>query len=113
MSETVQSDHKYRRDVGTFGVAFLVLNGLIGSGIFALPELLHQAVGTFAPWMMLACALLISSVAFCFANLASLTDRSGCPLRFVADAFGPFTGFQIGWVFYFYLWRPESSADGR
>ena len=68
MSETVQSDHKYRRDVGTFGVAFLVLNGLIGSGIFALPELLHQAVGTFAPWMMLACALLISSVAFCFAN---------------------------------------------
>jgi amino acid transporter len=74
---------------------------LIGSGIFALPELLHQAVGTFAPWMMLACALLISSVAFCFANLASLTDRSGGPQRFVADAFGPFPGFQIGWVFYF------------
>jgi amino acid transporter len=92
---------EYRREVGTAGVVFLVVNGLIGSGIFALPELLHRAVGTFAPWLMLASALLIASVFFCFAELARLTDRSGGPQRFVTDAFGRFPGFQVGWLFYF------------
>ena len=93
--------HQYRRDVGTAGAALLVVNGLIGSGIFALPELLHQAVGTFAPWLLLAGAVLIGSVFFCFAELARLTDRSGGPQRYVTDAFGRFPGFQVGWLFYF------------
>jgi amino acid transporter len=92
---------EYRRDVGTAGALFLVVNGLIGSGIFALPELLHQAVGTFAPWLMLAGAVAITSVFFCFADLARLTDRSGGPQRYVTDAFGRFPGFQVGWLFYF------------
>lgn len=97
------TDHgqEYRRDVGTVGVVFLVVNGLIGSGIFGLPELLHQAVGTFAPWLMLAGAMLIASVFFCFAELARLTHRSGGPQRFVTDAFGGFPGFQVGWLWYF------------
>jgi amino acid transporter len=93
--------HAYRRDVGAFGVAFLVVNGVVGAGIFALPELLHQAVGSFAPWLILAGAFLIGSVTFCFAALSSLTDRSGGPQRYVTDAFGRFPGFQIGWLFYF------------
>lgn len=97
---TQQAD-KYRRDLGTVGVTCLVVNGLIGAGIFALPELLHQAVGTFAPWLMLCGAFLISSVVFCLAELSSLTDRSGGPQRFVTDAFGRFPGFQVGWLFYF------------
>jgi len=97
------TDHgqEYRRDVGTVGVVFLVVNGLIGSGIFGLPELLHQAVRTFAPWLMLAGAMLIASVFFCFAELARLTHRSGGPQRFVTDAFGGFPGFQVGWLWYF------------
>src|SRR5687768_4898039 len=92
---------KYRRDMGVLGVVFLVVNGVIGAGIFALPELLHQAVGTFAPWLILAGAVLIGCVVVCFAALTSLTDRSGGPQRFVTDAFGSFPGFQIGWIFYF------------
>ena len=95
------SENKYRRDIGILGVAFIVMNGLIGAGIFALPELLHQAVGVFAPWLMLAGACLFASVTYCFAALASLTDRSGGPQRFVTDAYGNFPGFQVGWLFYF------------
>ena len=91
----------YRRDMGMLGIAFLVVNGVIGAGIFALPELLHLAVGGFAPWLILGGAVLIGCVVVCFAALASLTDRSGGPQRFVTDAFGSFPGFQIGWLFYF------------
>lgn len=93
--------NKYRRDMGMPGVAFLVVNGAIGAGIFALPELLHEAVGAFAPWLILAGAAMIGCVVVCFAALTGLTDRSGGPQRFVTDAFGSFPGFQIGWLFYF------------
>lgn len=90
----------YRRDVGTAGVVFMVVNGVIGAGIFALPEMLHAAVGRFAPWLVLGASVTTFFVAYCFANLASLTDRSGGPQRYVTDAFGPFSGFQAGWLFY-------------
>lgn len=92
---------RYRRDVGTAGLVFLVINGMVGAGIFGLPELLHQAVGTFAPWLILAGALFIGTVTICFASLSRLTDRSGGPSRYVTDAFGFFPGFQIGWLLYF------------
>lgn len=87
--------------MGTVGAAFLIVNGMIGAGIFGLPELLHQAVGSFAAWLVLAGALMMATVFYCFAALTSLTDRSGGPQRFVTDAFGRFPGFQIGWLFYF------------
>ncbi|WP_265571242.1 APC family permease [Sphingomicrobium nitratireducens] len=91
---------KYRRDMGTLGVAFLVVNGLIGAGIFGLPEVLHQAVGTFAPWLLLIGGLLVMSIVICFAELTKLTDRSGGPQRFVGDAWGAYPGFVIGWTYY-------------
>ena len=43
--ENSDERQEYRRDVGTAGIVFLVVNGLIGSGIFALPELLHESAG--------------------------------------------------------------------
>ncbi|MCJ7420657.1 APC family permease [Sphingomicrobium astaxanthinifaciens] len=91
---------KYRRDMGTLGVLFIVVNGLIGAGIFGLPELLHGAVGGFAPWLLLVGGLLVMSIVLCFAELTRLTDRSGGPQRFVTDAFGRFAGFEVGWTFY-------------
>ena len=94
------SGGKYRRDVGTIGVVFMVINGVIGAGIFGLPEMLHAAVGTFAPWLVLLASLATAFVALCFADLASMTDRSGGPQRYVTDAFGHFFGFQAGWLFY-------------
>ena len=92
---------KYRRDLGRLGASLLVVNGAIGAGIFGMPEVLHEAVGKFAPWLVLAAATMIASVVYCFALLTSLTDRSGGPQRFVTDAFGRFPGFQVGWLFYF------------
>ncbi|MEN3973236.1 APC family permease [Sphingomicrobium sp. XHP0235] len=91
---------KYKRDMGTLGVAFITINGLIGAGIFGLPEVLHEAVGSFAPWLLLIGGALVMSIVVCFAELTRMTDRSGGPQRFVTDAYGRFAGFQIGWTFY-------------
>ena len=91
----------YRRDIGTLGAIFLVVNSMIGAGIFALPETLHSAVGTFAPWLLVLAGLGMGSVALCYARLSSLTERSGGPQRYVTDAFGLLAGFEAGWLFYF------------
>ena len=96
---TTQTD-KYRRDMGTFGVLFIVVNGLIGAGIFGLPEVLHDAVGEFAPWLLLIGGALVMAIVLCFAELTKLTDRSGGPQRYVGDAWGDFAGFQVGWTFF-------------
>ncbi|MEM6672497.1 MAG: APC family permease [Planctomycetota bacterium] len=81
-------------------VLLIVINGLIGAGIFGLPEALHQAVGTFAPWLLLLGGALVMAITVCFAELARLTDRSGGPQRFVGDAFGDYPGFVVGWTFF-------------
>lgn len=91
---------KYRRDMGAFGVLFIVVNGLIGAGIFGLPEVLHVAVGEFAPWLLLLGGMAVSAIVVCFAELTKLTDRSGGPQRYVSDAWGDFAGFQVGWAFF-------------
>lgn len=91
---------KYRRDLSTLGVLFIVVNGLIGAGIFGLPEALHAAVGNFSPWLLLLGGALVMSVVICFGELTKLTDKSGGPQRYVGDAFGHYTGFVVGWTFY-------------
>lgn len=91
---------KYRRDMGMFGVFFIVVNGLIGAGIFGLPEALHAAVGTFAPWLLLIGGILVMAIVVCFVELTRLTDRSGGPQRYVGDAFGAYPGFIVGWTFF-------------
>lgn len=91
---------KYRRDMGTIGVLFIVVNGLIGAGIFGLPEALHKAVGYFAPWLLLIGGVLVMTIVICFAELTKLTERSGGPQRYVGDAFGAYPGFIVGWNFY-------------
>jgi len=91
---------KYRRDMGTFGVLFIVVNGLIGAGIFGLPEALYNSVGSFSPWLLLIGGILVMSVVICFAELTKLTEKSGGPQRYVGDAFGTYPGFVVGWTFF-------------
>ena len=88
------------RVVGAFGASLLPVNGMVGSGIFAVPALVYAGVGEFAPWMFVAVALLFLPIVWCFAQLAGRFDRSGGPQLYVQAAFGPFLGFQAGWMRY-------------
>ena len=89
-----------RRDVGIWGAAFLALNGMIGAAIFGLPGMLDTAVGSFAPWLLLIAGIGMMPVALCYADLAGRFDSSGGPQLYASAAFGPFVGFQAGWMLY-------------
>ena len=85
------------RTVGIFGMSLLQINGMIGSGIFALPAVLAAGVGSFAPILMLLGGVLFLPLALVFAWLATRFDNSGGPVLYGQAAFGSFAGFQAGW----------------
>lgn len=85
------------RTVGFWGSSLFQINGMIGSGIFALPAVLVAAVGSFAPWLMILGGILFLPLALTFAWLAARFDGSGGPVLYGQAAFGSFAGFQAGW----------------
>ena len=78
----------------------LVVNGLIGAGIFGLPSGAAALAGEYCVLVYAFCALLILPIILCFAELGSYFRGTGGPIRYGTLAFGPFVGFQGGWLYY-------------
>jgi amino acid transporter len=89
-----------RRDIGFFGAAFLVLNAMIGAGIFALPGKVAVNAGMLSPWLFLAVGVVFLAVVLTFAELSSYFRRSGGPVLYATYAFGPLAGFGTGWILF-------------
>ena len=88
------------RGIGTLGGSFLVLNGMIGAGIFALPPAVAERAGVLSPWLFLGAGLLIIMVVLTFAELGSYFRASGGPALYTTQAFGPLVGFGTSWIYY-------------
>ena len=95
-----KSTSKLRRDIGFFGASFLVLNAMIGAGIFALPGKVAVNAGLLSPWLFLVVGVLFLSVVLTFAELASYYEKTGGPVIYATEAFGSLAGFSTGWVIY-------------
>jgi amino acid transporter len=89
-----------RRDIGFFGAAFLVLNAMIGAGIFALPGKVAVNAGLLSPWLFLAVGVVFLAVVLTFAELSSYFRESGGPVLYATRAFGPLAGFGTGWILF-------------
>jgi amino acid transporter len=97
-SENIQE--KLPRNLGLWGIWMLVVNGLIGAGIFGLPSGAAALAGEYSILIYAFCALLILPVILCFAELGSYFRGTGGPVRYGTLAFGSFIGFQGGWLYY-------------
>jgi APA family basic amino acid/polyamine antiporter len=91
-------DRGLLRAIGRWDLLALVINGIIGAGIFGLPAKVHALLGVNGLWAIIACAVIIGLVILCFAEVASRFTQTGGPFVYAATAFGPFTGFLAGWV---------------
>lgn len=87
-----------KREIGGLGIGALTLNGQIGAGIFALPAIAAAQVGGFSPWMYVICTFLIMTMVLSFARAAGFSRNTGGPVVYATSAFGPFAGFQTGWL---------------
>jgi hypothetical protein len=86
------------RGIGFVGAALIILNSMIGAGIFALPAAVADNAGVLSPWLFLAGGLLITTVVLTYSELASYFRESGGPVLYTKTAFGPLAGFTAGWL---------------
>lgn len=98
MSPGEQRDVGLKKEISTLGFGAIALNGTIGAGIFALPAIALELAGLFSPWIYVACGILIMAIVFVFARVASYFSDTGGPVTYATQAFGPFVGFQAGWL---------------
>lgn len=89
-----------KRDISRLGFAALTLNSVIGAGIFGLPAVAAARAGDFSPWMFVVCAVLTLTIVLSFARASSLVRETGGVIVYASHAFGPFIGFQTGWLTY-------------
>ncbi len=89
-----------RREISRLGYGAIILNGLIGAGIFGLPAVAAARAGAFSPWMFVICGVLTLTIVLSFARASSLVKTTGGMIVYATHAFGSFAGFQTGWLSY-------------
>lgn len=85
--------------VGLVGLTAIALNGVVGSGIFALPANVYALLGAASPLAHVVAAVLAALVVACFAEAGSRSEETGGPYLYARAAFGEFAGFLVGWMF--------------
>lgn len=94
------------RGLGTWGLAASIISMIVGAGIFIVPASLAAAVGPYAPFAFLACAIAIGAIAICFAEGGSRIPTSGGAYGYIAASLGPLPGYVCGTL----LWVSDSLA---
>lgn len=84
----------------------VVLNGVIGAGIFGLPSRTFALVGDYSLFSFGVCAICVFLIVLSFAEVASRYSGTGGPYVFAREAFGPLTGFLVGWL----VWVARATA---
>lgn len=86
------------RAIGRWTLTGLVLNGIIGGGIFGVPALVAGPLGRASPWAFLIAAVGVGVMIACFAEVGSRFREAGGVYLYAREGFGRFAGIQIAWV---------------
>ncbi|MGX5729362.1 APC family permease [Pseudoxanthomonas beigongshangi] len=131
MSEAPASNPGFVRAVSRWQIVGLSINDVIGSGIYLLPAATAVLLGPASVWAVLLAGLAVAMLVLCYAQAASYFDQPGGSYLYAREAFGPFVGFEIGWMVWLTriasaaalsngladatarFWAPAASGGGR
>jgi len=94
------------RGIGRWDFVALTINIIIGAGIFGLPSRIYGLTGVWSVLAYLVCAVLVTLVTFCFAEVGSRFVETGGPYLYTRVAFGSVIGFEVRWL----LWLARMMA---
>ncbi len=100
MNPTSNPENALNRAIGKLGYGAININSVIGAGIFGLPAIIAARAGYFSPWAFLLGGLLVFTIVLSFARASSMFRSTGGAIVYASHAFGPFVGFQTGWLAY-------------
>ena len=122
------TEEKLVRGITRWDLTAIIINTIIGAGIFGLPARVHGLIGTWSLIAFIACAVIIGFIVLCYAEVSSRFSSTGGPYLYAREAFGPVVGFEVGWLYwivrvatfaancnllitYFGFFVPEASQD--
>ena len=85
------------RELRRWDLVALVINAVIGAGIFGLPSRVFAIAGAYAVFAYLVAAATVFLIVLCFAEVGSRFSATGGPYL-PRETFGPMAGFQVGWL---------------
>jgi amino acid transporter len=98
--------HDLIRAIGRWSLVALVVNSIIGSGVFGLPSTVAALIGNYSPYAVLAAGAGMGVIIGCFAEVASRFQQAGGPYLYARVAFGRLMGIQTAWM----LWLGQVAA---
>lgn len=90
-----------RREIGTWGLVANSVNIIIGAGIFILPAIVAERLGTGSLLAYLVCGLLMLMIMLCFAEVGTKITITGGAYSYIETAFGRYAGFLTTNIFIF------------
>jgi APA family basic amino acid/polyamine antiporter len=86
------------RGIRQWDLVGIVINSIIGAGIFVLPAKSFNLVGNYSLIAFVVCAFVAMLIILCFAEVSSRFTETGGPYLYAREAFGPAVGFEVGWL---------------
>src|SRR6266851_2323146 len=86
------------RSIRRWDLVAVVVNGVIGAGIFGLPSRAFALVGDYSIFSFAVCALCVILIVLSFAEVASRFSGTGGPYLYARECYGPLAGFTVGWL---------------
>ena len=95
-----QSPNTLKRGIGKWTLVLMIINSIIGAGIFGLPSKIFGLTGVYSIAAFLVCAAIVLVFILCFAEVGSRFNATGGPYLYILAAFGKFPAFLMGWLLY-------------
>lgn len=99
MSDSPKSENLIR-GITRLDLTAIVINTIIGAGIFGLPSQVTALIGGYSLAAFAICALIIALIVLCFAEVGSRFDATGGSYLYAHEAFGAMVGFEVGWLYW-------------
>jgi APA family basic amino acid/polyamine antiporter len=91
------------KGLGVYGATSVVAGTMIGTGIFVVPSIMLQNVGT--PWLVIVVWMFAGVLslfgALGYAELGAAIPEAGGEYVYLNRAYGPLLGFLYGWTYFF------------
>ena len=94
------AEQKLVRGLGRWDFTAIVINTIIGAGIFGLPAKVFAQIGSWSLLAFAACTLVVGLVVLSHAEVSSRFSATGGPYLYAREAFGPVVAFEVGWLFW-------------
>jgi APA family basic amino acid/polyamine antiporter len=94
------------RGIRKWDLVAVAINAVIGAGIFGLPAKVYSLIGSYSLIAFIVCALVVTLIVLCFAEVGSRFDKTGGPYLYAREAFGPTVAFEVGWL----MWLARVTA---